>query len=51
MLGGQQMGYLRSMFEQYIAGEREQPGKMKEVMDELSPDDVEALVNYYGSMQ
>ena len=51
MLGGQQMGYLRSMFEQYAAGEREQPGKMKEVMDALSPDDVEALVNYYGSVQ
>lgn len=51
MLGGQQMGYLRSMFEQYAAEEREQPGKMKEVMDMLSPDDVEALVNYYGSVQ
>jgi sulfide dehydrogenase cytochrome subunit len=51
MLGGQQMGYLRSMFEQYAAGERDQPGKMKEVIDALSPDDVEALVNYYGSVQ
>ncbi|MBT8104511.1 MAG: cytochrome c-553, partial [Woeseiaceae bacterium] len=51
MLGGQQMGYLRRMFEQYAANEREQPGKMKEVVDMLSPDDVEALVNYYGSVQ
>lgn len=51
MLGGQRMGYLRNMFGQYLAGEREQPGKMKEVMDKLTPDDVEALVNYYGSVQ
>lgn len=51
MLGGQQMGYLREMFAQYSAGTREQPGKMKEKLDALSDDDVEALVNYYGSIQ
>ncbi len=51
MLGGQQMGYLRNMFAQYADGSREQPGKMKEAMDSLSADDVEALVNYYGSQQ
>jgi sulfide dehydrogenase cytochrome subunit len=51
MLGGQQMGYLRDMFAQYADGSREQPGKMQEKMDELSGDDVEALVNYYGSIQ
>ena len=51
MLGGQQMGYLRNMFAQYADESREQPGKMKEKMDSLSGDDVEALVNYYGSIQ
>ncbi len=51
MLGGQRMGYLRNMFKQYAAGERGQPAKMKEVIDQLTPDDVEALVNYYGSQQ
>lgn len=51
MLGGQQMGYLRNMFAQYRDGTREQPAKMKEKVDALSDDDVEALVNYYGSIQ
>ena len=51
MLGGQQMGYLRTIFEQYAAGEREQPKKMKEAIDALSADDVEAVVHYYGSIQ
>ncbi len=51
MLGGQQMGYLRMTFEQYRAGTREQPKKMKEKLDALSDDDVEALVHYYGSIQ
>jgi len=51
MLGGQQMGYLRSMFAQYADGSREQPKKMKEKMDALSADDTEALINYYGSIQ
>lgn len=51
MLGGQLMGYLQASFDQYAAGTREQPGKMKEKMDALSADDVAALVNYYGSIQ
>ncbi|MDJ0758206.1 MAG: c-type cytochrome [Woeseiaceae bacterium] len=51
MLGGQMMGYLRQSFEEYAAGTREQPKKMKEKMDLLSDDDVEALVHYYGSVQ
>ena len=51
MLGGQQMGYLRNMFAQYKDGSREQPSKMQEKVDALSADDVEALVNYYGSIQ
>jgi sulfide dehydrogenase cytochrome subunit len=51
MLGGQQMGYLRNMFGQYADGSREQPGKMQEKVELLTADDVEALVNYYGSIQ
>jgi len=39
------------MFAQYADGSREQPGKMKEKLDALSADDVEALVHYYGSVQ
>jgi len=51
MLGGQQMGYMRDTFAQYADESREQPSKMKEKLDALSADDVEALVNYYGSIQ
>jgi sulfide dehydrogenase cytochrome subunit len=51
MLGGQQMGYLRNMFAQYVDGSREQPPKMQEKVELLSADDVEALVNYYGIIQ
>ena len=51
MLGGQQMGYMRDTFAQYADESREQPSKMKEKLDALSADDVEALVHYYGSIQ
>ena len=51
MLGGQQMGYLRTTFAQYKEGTREQPKKMKEAIDTVSADDIEALVHYYGSIQ
>lgn len=51
MLGGQQMGYLRNAFAEFMSGDREQPAKMKEKLDELSADDIEALVHYYGSIQ
>ena len=51
MLGGQQMGYMRSTFAEYAAETREQPKKMKEALDALSADEIEALVHYYGSIQ
>ena len=51
MLGGQQMGYLRDTFAAYADGSREQPGKMKEALDAMSADEIEALVHYYGSVQ
>ncbi len=51
MLGGQQMGYLRDTFAAYADESRDQPGKMKEALDALSADEIEALVHYYGSVQ
>ena len=51
ILAGQWMGYLETTFAQYASGEREQPRRMKEKMDELTPDDVEALIHYYASQQ
>lgn len=51
ILAGQWMGYLRSAFAEYRSGEREQLDTMKEKMDALSDDDVEALLHYYASQQ
>jgi len=51
MLAGQWTGYLRTTFDEYAAGEREQLDKMKKVMDALSAEDVESLLNYYASQQ
>ncbi len=51
ILAGQWMGYLKTTFEQYAAGEREQPKKMQEKMDALSDADVTALLHYYASQQ
>jgi cytochrome c553 len=39
------------MFAQFSDGSREQPSKMQEKVSALSADDLEALVNYYGSIQ
>ena len=51
ILAGQWMGYLQATFAQYASGAREQPEKMKEKMDALSADDVNALIHYYASQQ
>lgn len=51
IIAGQWMGYLRTAFAQYAAGERPQDKKMKEKMDPLTDADVEALLHYYASQQ
>lgn len=51
ILAGQWMGYLKTAFAEYAAGEREQLDKMKEEMAKLSAKDVEALLHYYASQQ
>jgi len=51
ILAGQWMPYLEEQFEEYAEGKRPMPKKMKPKMDKLSPDDVKALVQYYGSFQ
>ena len=51
ILAGQWMGYLRTTFDQYAAGEREQLDSMKEKMDALSDADVDQLLHYYASQQ
>lgn len=51
ILAGQHMGYLKTAFAEFASGAREQPPKMKEKMDQLSADDVTALVHFYASQQ
>jgi sulfide dehydrogenase cytochrome subunit len=51
ILGGQWMGYLRHSFEEYKTNKREQPKNMKAKLDTLGPDDIAALVEYYGNRQ
>jgi sulfide dehydrogenase cytochrome subunit len=51
MIGGQPIGYLRSSFKEFAADARPQPKKMKEKFDLLSEADLEALANFYGSIQ
>ena len=51
ILAGQWMPYLRHSFEEYSSGQRPMPKKMKPKFDELTKDDVSALVDYYGSFK
>ncbi|MDH3577586.1 MAG: c-type cytochrome [Gammaproteobacteria bacterium] len=51
MLGGQSIDYLRNSLKEFAADTRGQPKKMKEQFDMLSEADLEALANYYASIQ
>jgi cytochrome subunit of sulfide dehydrogenase len=51
ILGGQWMPYLRQAFEEYQSGKRPVPENMKAKLDKLTQADIEALINYYGSLQ
>ena len=46
---GQKMVYLRNVIQQYAAGERDQLPPMQAVISALTPEDIEAIVNYYAS--
>ena len=51
LLAGQWTPYLRQVFEAYDAGTRSMPKKMKPKYEDLSADDKENLLHYYGSLQ
>jgi len=51
ILAGQWTGYLSGQFEGYAAGTRSQPEKMAAKLNALSETDVEALLNFYASLQ
>jgi len=49
ILPGQKMAYLRHAISQYAAGEREQLPPMQKKIGALTPEETEALLNYYAS--
>ena len=52
ILAGQWMPYLEQVFADYAAGERDiAEDKMKEKMDGLDAESIDALVHFYASMQ
>ena len=51
ILSGQWIAYLENTFADYLSGDRPQDKKMKEKLDALSADDVNALVHFYASQQ
>jgi sulfide dehydrogenase cytochrome subunit len=51
ILAGQQSAYLKRSLEEFTAGARPQPKKMKEKMAGLKAADIDALLYYYASQQ
>lgn len=51
ILAGQWTPYLEVQFKEYSAGKRPMPEKMKPKFEELSQDDIKALIQYYASFQ
>ena len=49
IIKGQWTAYMRRTFSEYAHGTREQPGRMKEKMDALDPDAIDALIHFYAS--
>ena len=49
ILHGQKMAYLRNVMQQYAAGEREQLAPMQAKISALTPEQTEAILNYYAS--
>lgn len=51
ILVGQQSGYMKNAFAEFMAGTRPQPKKMKEKLVGLKAADIDALLYYYASQQ
>jgi len=51
ILAGQWMPYIRHTFEEFSSGARPMPKKMKPKFEKISAEDVDALVNYFGSFK
>ena len=51
ILAGQWMPYIAHTFEEFGSGQRPMPKKMKPKFDELTKDEIDALINYFGSFK
>lgn len=51
ILAGQWMPYLRNSFEEFSSGKRPMPKKMKPKFEKMTADDIDAMVNYFGSFK
>ena len=51
ILAGQWMPYIRHTFEEFSSGARPMPKKMKPKFEKITAEDVDALVNYFGSFK
>jgi sulfide dehydrogenase cytochrome subunit len=51
MMAGQWMPYLKEQFKDYQSGKRPMVKKMKPKMEKLKPEDIDALIHYYGSFK
>lgn len=51
ILAGQKIHYLKEQTEFFLAGKRPMHKKMKPKLEALSKDEVEAVIQYYGSLQ
>jgi sulfide dehydrogenase cytochrome subunit len=49
MMAGQWMPYLGQALDEFVGGKRPIPKKMKAKLDEVTPEDMKALVQFYGS--
>lgn len=49
MMAGQWIPYLTQALDEFVAGKRPIPKKMKAKLDQVSPEDMKALIQYYGS--
>lgn len=49
MMAGQWIPYLRQAIDEFQSGKRPIPKKMKAKLDEVTPEDINALIQFYGS--
>lgn len=49
MMAGQWIPYLHQALDEFVSGKRPIPKKMKAKLDETTPEDLNALIQFYGS--